>query len=223
MSLEHIHVEGSDNDWAFIVLHGYGASMNDLAPLSQFFTQFKGHTYYPDGVLEIPMGPFYVGKAWFQIDPARLQDPNANDNLDKYFANVPDGFLEAREKITSYIDEIKKKHKNVIIGGFSQGSMMAIDLVLESPNDYKALVLLSSSLVAPERLKGFLKSKTPIKTFQSHGTGDPILPFKRAELLRDMLNNHGQSIEFHPFHGAHEIPMPIIEELNSFLGNVYAN
>lgn len=223
MSLEQVHIPETDDNWALILLHGYGANMNDLAPLSQFFTQFKGHTYYPDAPLEIPMGPFYVGKAWFPIDPEKLQDPNASENLDKYFGHVPDGFLSAREKLVEYISTVKEKHKNVILGGFSQRSMMAINLALENPDNYHGLILMSSSLVAPERLKGYLSQKKPIKIFQSHRKVDPILPFSRAELLKDMLNSHGQDVIFDEFNGAHEIPMPTIEKINDFLGSIYAN
>jgi phospholipase/carboxylesterase len=41
---------------------------------------------------------------------------------------------------------------------------------------------------------------------QSHGYDDPILPFKAAEWLRDLLTESGLEVDFVPFRGMHAIP-----------------
>ena len=72
-ALETICLETPHNDTAVVMLHGYGASMNDLMPLWEMWHQPNFNWYFPNGVLALPMG-YYEGRAWFPIDMAKLQE-----------------------------------------------------------------------------------------------------------------------------------------------------
>ena len=82
------------------------------------------------------------------------------------------------------------------------------------------LVLLSGTLLAEPEWTPLLKRRAGLKVFMSHGQQDPLLPFGASERLRDLLGGAGASVEFVPFRGQHEIPMPVVSKLRAFLASV---
>ena len=110
----------------------------------------------------------------------------------------------------------------ICLSGFSQGSMMTCDLAFNYEVPAKALVLLSSTLVAKERLNSSLsrakaKKAKKIPIFQSHGTGDPVLPLAMARKLKEILVEKEYKVDYHEFPGGHEIPPRILQSLIHFL------
>ncbi len=65
-----------------------------------------------------------------------------------------------------------------------------------------------------------MESRAGMRVFQSHGRQDSVLAFSGGEGLRDALVTGGADVEFHPFQGGHEIPMPILDGLSKFIGRV---
>jgi phospholipase/carboxylesterase len=76
---------------------------------------------------------------------------------------------------------------------------------------------LSGNLLAEER---FPKAAKSVPFYQSHGTRDPILPLKGAQLLEEKLQALNFQGKLHVFEGGHEIPMKVINEVKSFLSNL---
>lgn len=156
----------------------------------------------------------YEGRAWFSIDMDALDRAIRTGEFRNMANTIPPEFdltLKAQE---NFIRELSKKHKKIVVGGFSQGAMCASHLALIPDLPIDALVLLSGNLLAEERIP---KAAKAIPFYQSHGTKDPILPLKGAQLLEvklKSLNFHGH---LHQFEGGHEIPMKVINEVKSFL------
>ncbi|MFW5695174.1 MAG: alpha/beta hydrolase, partial [Alkalispirochaeta sp.] len=122
--------------------------------------------------------------------------------------------------------------ETLILGGFSQGAMVAAEVLrqgLENPElPLPAVVLLfSGALTAESWWEGLNvaarsprtpdgptapdNSTAPLpKIFQSHGAQDPILPLEEGEALRDTLLRAGFAVDWHQFAGRHEIPEGII-------------
>lgn len=107
---------------------------------------------------------------------------------------------------------------SVVLGGFSQGAMLATDVVLSGPERFAALVVLSGSIVKEKAWQARLGALTPgLPAFMSHGQSDPVLPFRIAEDLRDQLRAASADVTWVPFAGGHEIPWPVLERLRAFL------
>jgi phospholipase/carboxylesterase len=196
-----------------IMLHGYGASMLDLAPIASVSPEFKKFNWvFPDAKIEVPIGPHTMGKAWFPIDMTRFETGVIGD---LYSYITPAGMNEACEQLAPLIKSVSQRANGVIIGGFSQGSMMALELCLQKTIDFKMLVLLSSTLVNVEKLKSRISALTyPI--FQSHGTSDAVLPFSFAKKLQENLDEDTDH-HFFEFSGGHEIPPYVLSELINML------
>lgn len=193
-----------------IMIHGYGANMHDLASIADVSPEFKKFNWiFPDGTVEVPIGPHTMGKAWFPIDMSRFETGIIGD---LYSYITPKGMNEACDDLAKLVKSVEERANGVIIGGFSQGSMMALELCLRKVIDFKMLILLSSTLVNEEKLKSRIDSLNfPI--FQSHGTADMVLPFNFAKKLDDHLKEKDH--QFVQFSGGHEIPPFVLSELIS--------
>jgi phospholipase/carboxylesterase len=61
-----------------------------------------------------------------------------------------------------------------------------------------------------------------MRVVQSHGRQDPLLPYSGAETLRDLLLDAGVDLQFVPFDGQHEIPLPVLLAFRDLLLDLLA-
>ena len=217
-SLDYLEIKNGEDLPTIVLLHGYGANMKDLAPLATLLPELKKYNWiFPDGPLKVLIGPNMYGKAWFPIDMEEMNRAMMSGGFENLFCDhYPQGLQESSKLLENFIkDQISG---DLILGGFSQGSMMACDLSFNSPLPVKALILLSSTLVARERLESSLENhKTSLPIFQSHGQGDPVLPIHMAKKLKEIFEKNNLQVDYHEFPGGHEIPPRILQSLIHFL------
>ena len=214
MKLECKHIKGKTSK-AVVLFHGYGADMNDLAPLHQYLDpQGEWHWYFPNGQLRLDFG----GRAWFPINMAELERAMQLGTHRDFSGAASPEFGVAIEVMESFLKEISAQHPQLVIGGFSQGAMGASHLAARKNIALKGLVLLSSTLVDRAALENYPTQDLPF--FQSHGDSDPLLGAKAAQNLFDVLSAKGLEGIWTPFRGGHEIPMPVLNGLRSFLDKI---
>lgn len=202
-----------------ILLHGFGAPGTDLVPLA-------GELGLPDAFrflflqapLSLPM-PYGDGRAWWMIDVGRFERAVATGELESLERENPNGLTEARSQLQQAIEAVDRSlgAPDLILGGFSQGSMLALDWALHHPRSLKALVLLSSTLIHRDAWVSRMHGRRGLPVFQSHGEHDPILPFSQAEKLRSAMEKGGLDVTWHPFAGQHQIPREVLQHLQPFL------
>lgn len=211
--LEGLRVLGKQSDTAVVLIHGYGASMQDLFPLWNLWHRENYSWYFPNGPLSLPMG-YYEGRAWFSIDMQKLEEAMRTGTHRDMKHSVPPEFGETLFMLENYLRDVSRTHSKIILGGFSQGAMCASHLALRSDLPIEKLILLSGALLAEEK---FPASAKALPFYQSHGTSDPVLSIDGARELRDKLQNLGFRGELQEFSGGHEIPPKVIEGVKSFL------
>lgn len=201
-----------------ILFHGYGADAWDLSGLADVIPVKKPCNFlFPQGFLEVPIGPGWTGRAWWELDMAKLQrDIEAGVERDTG-AEVPAGLGKARQKMMSMLEELDVPWDRLILGGFSQGGMIAADLALRAPVAPKGLILLSTALINKAEMKEVAPSKKGLEFFQSHGDQDMVLSHKNAARLETLLTQAGLKGKLRTFRGGHEIPVPVITELGTWL------
>ncbi len=209
---------------AFIVLHGYGADMHDLASLGQWLApRVDAAWYFLQAPLEVAIGPYMKGRAWFPIDMMKLQMATAQNQFSKLFEDhLPEGIDESAHKVKEVIELVGQRHQSVHLAGFSQGSMMSAKLALENQNLISSLTMLSGVLVSKDIWQKHITGPVPFPTFQSHGVMDPVLPIQEARKLRDFLISINENHEYLEFQGGHEIPLPVLDGWLKFLKGVVA-
>jgi phospholipase/carboxylesterase len=112
-----------------------------------------------------------------------------------------------------FLDQLEARYSiaddQLVLGGFSQGAMLSLDVALHRAAPPRALVLMSGTLIAEREWSSRWSKLAGVPIVQSHGRNDALLPFSIAELLRDKLRDAGAKVDFVQFLGGHEIP-PIV-------------
>lgn len=204
-----------------VLLHGFGAPAEDLVPLADEIAAPPGTRFiFPGAPLELPMG-YFDARAWWMIDMERLQRAMMLGEVRDLSRDVPEGLGEARLMVDELLDEVQARYQEngqrLVLGGFSQGAMLATDVALRSDRPLAGLVLMSGTLLAEDQWAPLMARRAGLKILQSHGTMDPILPFSLAERLRDLWLAAGADLQFVPFHGGHQIPRQVIDRLSALL------
>ena len=206
----------AEPELAVVLCHGFGAPGTDLVglgpelihrePLLASSTRF----YFPEAPLSLDELGMYGGRAWWPLNIERLAAAVERGDVRNLRTETPDGLDMARTKLLSLVDQMTETTGlalgRIVLGGFSQGSMLATDVCLHLPTAPAGLCILSGTLLCEDEWRRLAARQSPFSVLQSHGRQDPLLPFSAAEALRDLLAEGGHSVEFIPFVGMHTIP-----------------
>jgi len=214
---------GGTNAPLVVLLHGFGAPGDDLVPLWRVMrVPREARFVFPAAPLETHMMPGVDSRAWWHIDMMAMQTAIERGELRDLSGQEPEGLTAAREHMDAFLTELVKSHAptKLVLGGFSQGSMLALDVALRTTHKVDALVVLSGTLVAADVWIPRMKTLAGIPVFQSHGASDPLLPFSLAEKLESELSSAGAKVTFVPFRGGHEIPPQVLDQASAFISAV---
>lgn len=196
-----------------VLLHGFGASGDDLVPLA---AELGGSVRYVFPAAPLELGGMYGGgRAWWMLDLARLEASLASGVPSDLRGELPDGLAEARGLVMRMLDALHARFPfapgQLVLGGFSQGAMIALDAALHRDAPPAGLILMSGTLIAESVWQPRLAALAGVPIMMSHGRQDALLSFDIAELLRDRLIAAGAVVDWRPFSGGHEIPHTTIE------------
>lgn len=218
--LEFLKIDNNAKN-AVCLLHGYGASMQDLYGLGEFYkTQHKFDYFFPNGPLEVPIGPMMSGRAWFPIDMDELNRALSSGTHRSFEEYKSVEFNQSMDMAQKFIEKLIGEYDNVIIGGFSQGAMISTHLSLKLSDKIKGLICYSGSLIDKSNLIEKLETSDKFPFLQSHGKSDQVLAYDAAKNLFELLKLGGHEGEFIPFDGGHEIPMNVLEKTQRFLDRI---
>jgi phospholipase/carboxylesterase len=215
--------EGGGAGPMVVLMHGYGAPAEDLLPLSR---QLQVDSSVRFAFPAAPHAAVSVasGRAWWQLDMVELQQAMLQHDYVTLSERVPAGLAEARERVEALLDALEQEHgaarDKLVLGGFSQGAMLATDVTLRAARPPAALVILSGSLIARAEWEPLMPSRAGLPVLQSHGRADPVLPYEVAETLRQKLSAAGLAVEFHAFNGGHGIPDGVMTALAKLVARV---
>lgn len=201
-----------------LLCHGYGADCYDLVPLrEELGLDQQARWIFPQAPKQVEIGPGFWGRAWFPIDIQAHETAMSQGIPLSYAERRPPGINEARDQFLSMVKKLNVPIDQLILGGFSQGAMLALEAALTLPTPPRGVVLLSGTLADVEGLRSRAPLKPGQSFFQSHGEMDQILPFTGAENLFAELKTSGWKGVWCPFRGGHEIPAPVLRNLRSYL------
>ena len=208
-----------------VLLHGWGAPGEDLVPLGAALAALGTLFVFPAAPLASPGG----GRAWWNLDIEALVAARAGGQDRDIRSATPEGLPEARAQILALLTEIERQTRlprgAIVVGGFSQGAMLAVDVALASDPRPGGIVALSGTLLSEARwttelAKSDTTSNTKVPIFLSHGRHDPVLPFRLASALHDLAVASGHRVTWIPFEGGHEIPPVVLAGVASFLATI---
>lgn len=219
--LECLYAPGLVEGVCVVLLHGYGANAEDLYPLHKMINVPPGTSwYFPQGPLELGNIGNMKSRAWFPLGVAdSILQAVETGNWSKVATLNPKGLDSARELLIHFIDNLKIPYSKIILGGFSQGAMLALDTFLNLEEKPLGLVILSGTVLKENKWKELAVKKSGFPYIQSHGMVDDLLPFAGAKRLESILNIAGMKGEFIPFPGGHEIPDVVLKKVSQYIMN----
>lgn len=212
---------GPENAPTVVMFHGFGADAYDLSSLrTEIRTAKPLRWIFPQGPLTVPIGPGYTGRAWFNIDMNEHERAAREETHVDYSKKTTERMNSSKQKALEMLKALNVAPENLIFGGFSQGSMLALELVLEFPVAPRGLILYSGTLVDEVGTRARAKLKPNFPFFQSHGEYDQILGFQGAVNLEAALTESGWDGALLAFGGGHELPPVVLRESSSYLQKI---
>ncbi|MCU0706865.1 MAG: lysophospholipase [Pirellula sp.] len=204
--------------------HGFGAPGTDLVSLTEEIVPLLSDDltppafFFPEGPIDLEETYGMPGaSAWWPLNMAMLAELAAADDFSALQDQVPAGLDAARtqlvEAITSCASSKGWDSLSHVLGGFSQGSMLAVDTALRGASlNVKGVVIWSGALICESVWReAHCHRALQVPAFQSHGTQDSILPVSAGRALNQFLSDLGWTIDGMEFQGPHTIPMAGIE------------
>ena len=193
-----------------VLLHGWGADGANLIDLADMFMPLL-----PDAQFVAPNAPYPCeanpfGYQWFSL---MNRQPQA----------MLDGVQSAAHIVSHFIDHelhhLSLTGDKVILIGFSQGTMTALEVALHRQPQIAAVVGFSGSLIGAETIASGIVSKPPLCLI--HGEMDDVVPFGALKQATDTLKTAGIAVESHPRPSlGHSIDMDGIRIAGDFLRRV---
>ncbi len=203
------HVPPGDGPFPTVIaLHGWGASAHDLIGLAPILHGGEALVLCPQGPVAFEIQRGMYGFGWWPIAQSREIDPA--------------DFERARKILRQFLDEALARYpvdrRKLVVLGFSQGGVMAYDLVLSDPARFAGLVALSAWL--PEPVDAAAPRQEELQNFPAlviHGSEDPMIPVERAQESRKRLLARGVNVQYREYAMQHEISQEALREVVMWL------
>ena len=187
-----------------VVMHGRGADANDLADLAPMLDPPGGARFvFPNAPKPFEAYPgMTFGYTWFDGWPPRGQS-----------------LQEARALVLELIDELVARLPTppgkLIVSGFSQGGLMAIDAGYRTRQPLAGIVVMSGAIAEADAPDFAAKKDVPVLIV--HGTDDDMIPVLAARRARRLLEQHGIEPEYHEFPMGHHVTPESIDVVRNFM------
>jgi phospholipase/carboxylesterase len=186
-----------------VLLHGRGASADDLFSLAEALPP------HVRGVFPNAPFPFALssGFAWWDMPP-----------------NQRPGLEKSAPMVTALLTELTLGDPalaaRTVLGGFSQGSILTLDVGLRFGPRLAGLACMSGYLFDEARAcEGVDPAGSP-PVSMLHGTFDDVIPVARAQKARDTLAGRGFDVRYGEYDMGHEITAASWRQVRGFLADV---
>ncbi len=208
---------GAQPTHSILWMHGLGADGNDFVPIIHEL-ELPPDTairfifpHAPKQPVSINQG--FIMRAWYDIKHA---------NLNHYEDEA--GIRSSQHAITAMIERENQRgisSTNIVLAGFSQGGVMALQVGLRHPDKLGGIMALSSYLPLAHTLaKEAHNANISTSIFMAHGSYDPIVPILLAKTSRQQLVEAGYQVEWHEYPMEHSVCAEELADISKWLRQV---
>jgi phospholipase/carboxylesterase len=190
---------------AIVLLHGRGTSEQDVAPLIDVFDPRERLVgAFPRGPLQLPP----IGHHWYATNDDGQADAET--------------FLTTFERLQSWLEGLAARTgvpiERTVIGGFSQGAVMAWALGLGPGRPRPAGILaMSGALPAVPGFVLQLEGLDGLPVAITHGSQDPLVAVERGQDARDRAVAGGADVVYRETQVPHIIDPRLVPGLVTWL------
>ena len=180
-----------------LLLHGYGADERDLPELMSFLPELPW--YSPRG----PLPSKYDGFSWYSA--ATIVSPTVEE------------VQSATDSLWEWLDQFIPAESNLLVIGFSQGGLMATQLLRTRPERILGTVILSGAM-ASGNLPGDLKlAESKPKIIYARGLEDQMIPKASISALNTWLQTHTKAITKSYAGLGHSVDSRVMNDVASYV------
>ena len=191
---------------ALVLMHGRGVDENDLFPLLDVLDpERRLEAFTPRAPLQ---PPGHTGNHWYVVERVGYPDKATFDST----------YAALGSWLDAIADETGVPPERTVLGGFSQGGVMAYAMGLGPGRPRPAAILALSSFVPTvEGWEPDFEGRADLPVYHSHGVNDPIITVKfgreAAELLQGKV-----ALTYREHPGGHNIDPRSLDEIQSVIG-----
>jgi phospholipase/carboxylesterase len=193
-----------------VMIHGRGADMNDLADLAPMLDPAGGCRFvFPNAARPFePYPGMAMGWTWFEGWPPDHES-----------------LVESRTEMLRFLGEITQQYPTpegqLVVGGFSQGALMALDSGLRTTQKLAGILVMSGGLY--ENDLPDLRAHAGLPVLIAHGSADDVVPVNYARRARRVLEDAGLNVEYHEFPMSHQVAAEEADAVRAFLESKLTN
>ena len=171
-----------------ILSHGYGADCNDLLSIGEYWQKFL-----PDFCFVAPNAPTPCqispsGFEWFDL---------MQTSQEKIIEEFQSSLKLLDQFINTQLKEQGLEKKDLYLMGFSQGTMMSLQLALSYKNPIAGVLGYSGKVYDFNFLEKNILSQCPILLL--HGTTDTVIPLEEMYASYELLKKKSIDIQYKVF------------------------
>ena len=195
----------SDPAGALVLFHGRGADENDLWPLFDVLD--------PDGRLvgACPRGPLSEppgGAHWYRLHRVGSPDPST----------FTETFAALEEWLEDFLRTAGVPLERTVLGGFSQGAVMAYSLSLGRGRPQPAgLIAFSGFMPVVPGFKLDLHDRSGFQVVIGHGTYDSVIGVEFSRAARSALEGAGAAVTYRESPMPHSIDPVFLDDVAKWL------
>jgi phospholipase/carboxylesterase len=187
-----------------MIMHGRGADSYDLADIAPMIDGPDGYRFvFPNAPNKWETAPgMTFGFTWFEGLPPEPKSLAASRRL-------------VQEFLDAAVRHFPTPAGKVILGGFSQGALMALDAGLRTSQPIAGIVAMSGALY--EQDLPDLTNRKGQRVLIVHGTMDEMINVNMARRARRVLEQHGLDPEYREFPMGHQVTAESMVVVGEFI------
>jgi phospholipase/carboxylesterase len=143
-----------------------------------------------------------------------------------FFTPDPTTFRASLEILRRFLGEMKKSYpvdsRQILLLGFSQGTVMAYAAGLLDPNMIRGIAALSGYVPHRSGLPLKLQDLNSLPVFISHGAWDEIIPVEFARESAQLLKTAGAEVLYREYLMGHEVREETLRDLSAWTRTLIA-
>ena len=214
--LEHIEINPSVEARSTVIwLHGLGADGHDFEPIVPELNLPEDSSIrfiFPHAPLRsVTINDGAEMRAWYDFTP---HSENAGT----------EDIAESTAQLEHFIErEIERgiSTQNILLAGFSQGGVIALNTGARFDKRLAGILALSTYLHDSAGTQAEMNdANLAIPIMMAHGTQDPMIPIMRAATSRENLIRLGYDVRWFDYPIGHHVCLEEIQEISAFLAEV---